>query len=100
MSSLALRGYEADTPSGFCAVIDVIAEVPYTLFAANVIKSACMPAPPPESLPAMVSATGVSLGVTALHPVLVLVEAGLTGASKLVARSLQASVSIQKAFFS
>ena len=40
----------------FWAVIAVTALVPYTPWAANVLRSAWMPAPPPESLPAIVSA--------------------------------------------
>src|SRR5439155_17657599 len=49
------------TPSVFCAVTAVTADVPYTPCAANVLRSAWRPAPPLESLPAMVSAvrTGV-----------------------------------------
>jgi len=46
------------TPIVFCAVIAVMADVPWTPRTANVLRSACMPAPPPESEPAMVSATG------------------------------------------
>ena len=46
------------TPSVFCAVTAVIADVPKTPCAANVFRSAWMPAPPPESLPAIVSACG------------------------------------------
>src|SRR5918993_34480 len=42
------------TPCVFCAVTAVIALVPYTPSAANVLRSAWMPAPAPESLPAMV----------------------------------------------
>src|SRR3954464_285567 len=45
----------AVTRTVFCAVTAVIALVPYTPSAANVFRSAWMPAPPPESLPAMVS---------------------------------------------
>ena len=41
----------------FCAVIAVIAVHPYTPRAENVFRSACMPAPAPESLPAIDSAT-------------------------------------------
>ncbi len=41
----------------FCAVTAVRALVPCTRCAANVLRSACAPAPPPESDPAMVSAT-------------------------------------------
>src|SRR6266536_5504215 len=48
----------ARTPSVFCAVIAVIALAPYTPSAWNVLRSACMPAPPPESEPAIVRATG------------------------------------------
>ena len=46
------------TPVVFWAVIAVIAEVPWTPSAAKVLRSAWMPAPPPESEPAIVSATG------------------------------------------
>ena len=46
------------TSTVFCAVIAVMAEVPCTPSAANVFRSAWMPAPPPESDPAMVRATG------------------------------------------
>ncbi len=46
------------TPSEFWAVNAVIAEVPKTRNAENVLRSAWMPAPPPESEPAMVSAVG------------------------------------------
>ena len=41
----------------FCAVSPVIAEVPKTRRAANVRRSAWIPAPPPESEPAIVRAT-------------------------------------------
>ena len=44
------------TPRVFWAVMAVSAEVPYTSRAAKVLRSAWMPAPPPESLPAMVRA--------------------------------------------
>ena len=47
------------TPPVFCAVIAVMAEVPYTPMAAKVFRSACIPAPPPESDPAIVIARGV-----------------------------------------
>src|SRR5208283_1451852 len=46
------------TPFGFCAVMHVTALVPCTPSAANVFKSAWMPAPPPLSEPAIVMATG------------------------------------------
>ena len=42
----------------FCAVSAVMALVPKTPSAAKVLRSAWMPAPPPESEPAMVRATG------------------------------------------
>ena len=48
------------TPAGFCAVMQVIALVPCTPSAAKVLRSAWMPAPPPLSEPATVSATGRS----------------------------------------
>ena len=48
----------ARTPRGFCAVRQVMALVPCTPSAANVFRSACIPAPPPLSEPAMVKATG------------------------------------------
>ena len=47
------------TPVVFCAVIAVIADVPWTPSTANVLRSAWIPAPPPESEPAIVSATGI-----------------------------------------
>ena len=40
----------------FFAVIAVMAVHPYTPSAENVLRSACMPAPAPESLPATVNA--------------------------------------------
>ncbi len=49
----------ATTPSVFCAVTAVMALVPKTPCAAKVFRSAWMPAPPPESLPAMVSAVRI-----------------------------------------
>ena len=49
----------AVTPSVFWAVTAVIADVPKTPCAANVLRSAWMPAPPPESLPAIVSAVRI-----------------------------------------
>jgi hypothetical protein len=44
------------TSSVFWAVIAVIAEAPKTPKAEKVLRSAWIPAPPPESEPAMVSA--------------------------------------------
>ena len=52
----------ACTPRVFWAVTDVTADMPYTPLAENVLRSAWMPAPPPESEPAMVSATGIMGG--------------------------------------
>ena len=46
----------AVTPRVFWAVTAVRADEPYTPRAANVFRSAWMPAPPPESEPAMVMA--------------------------------------------
>ena len=48
-------------PSVFCAVMAVMADAPKTPNAVNVFRSAWMPAPPPESLPAIVSATFIQL---------------------------------------
>ena len=45
-------------PSVFCTVTAVIAVMPKTPRALNVLRSAWMPAPPPESDPAIVSARG------------------------------------------
>lgn len=47
---------DATTEVVFCAVTAVTALVPKTPSAANVLRSACRPAPPPESDPAMVRA--------------------------------------------
>ena len=58
----------AETPCVFCAVMAVMAHTPYTPCAANVLRSAWMPAPAPESLPAMVSATGTSAIARARRP--------------------------------
>src|SRR4051812_43035161 len=54
------KACHATTPRVFCAVMAVIALVPNTPCAANVFRSAWMPAPPPESLPAIVSASFMS----------------------------------------
>src|SRR6266851_8982002 len=48
----------SETVTVFWAVTAVIADVPCTPKAAKVLRSAWMPAPPPESEPAIVSATG------------------------------------------
>jgi hypothetical protein len=52
------------TPVVFWAVTEVIEQVPWTPNAAKVLRSAAIPAPPPESEPAIVITTGVlSTGV-------------------------------------
>ena len=48
-------GSTASTPRVFCAVTAVSTLVPYAPRAAKTFRSAWMPAPPPESEPAMVS---------------------------------------------
>src|ERR1051326_7610420 len=52
------------TPTEFCAVRAVSTDMPNTRNAENVLRSAWMPAPPPESEPAIVSAfaTVIDLG--------------------------------------
>ena len=50
------------TPSEFCAVTAVITLIPCTPWASIVFRSAWMPAPPPESEPAMVSTRAVGSG--------------------------------------
>ena len=50
----------ASTPTVFCAVIAVIAVIPWTRQAANALRSAWIPAPPPESEPAIDSTRGIS----------------------------------------
>ena len=52
-------GWIEVTPTVFCAVSATIAEAPCTPQRANAFRSAWIPAPPPESEPAIVSATGV-----------------------------------------
>src|SRR5215471_14577153 len=49
----------SSTPTVFCAVIAVIAHIPCTPQRANAFRSASIPAPPPESDPAIVSAVTV-----------------------------------------
>jgi hypothetical protein len=51
-------GATADTATVFCTVIAVIAVVPCTPARAKAFRSAWIPAPPPESEPAIESATG------------------------------------------
>ena len=59
----------SSTPMVFWAVIVVMAQVPNTPIAPKVLRSAWMPAPPPESDPAMVMARGTRLVVMAFCPV-------------------------------
>src|SRR5437762_6139209 len=56
----------ACTPRVLCAVSAVITVAPYTSKAANVFRSAWMPAPPPVSEPAIVRATGGRLRLACL----------------------------------
>src|SRR5471032_1526632 len=49
----------AVTPRVFCAVSAVITDKPYAPSAENAFRSAWMPAPPPESEPAMVRTLGI-----------------------------------------
>src|SRR5919197_3202227 len=56
------------TPVVFCTVIEVTALIPHTPSRANVFRSAWMPAPPPESEPAMVSARGTTGSLTEVIP--------------------------------
>ena len=51
------------TSKVFCAVMAVTALVPKTPCAASVFRSAWIPAPPPESEPAIVITTGMGLVV-------------------------------------
>ncbi len=53
-----VAGWMPKTPLGFCAVRQVMAVVPWTPRAEKTFRSAWMPAPPPLSDPAMVSARG------------------------------------------
>ena len=57
------------TPRVFCAVMVVMAQVPNTPMAPKVLRSAWMPAPPPESEPAIVIALGTRLVVIYCRPV-------------------------------
>src|SRR2546428_12280511 len=56
------------TPSVFWMVTAVIAVMPNTPRALNVLRSAWMPAPPPESLPAIVNARGLGASVGKVIP--------------------------------
>src|ERR1700722_19770553 len=49
----------AVTPRVFCAVSAVMTDKPYAPSAENALRSAWMPAPPPESEPAMVRTLGI-----------------------------------------
>src|SRR2546429_3087617 len=55
-------GKTASTPTVLCAVTAVIAVIPWTPARANAFRSAWMPAPPPESDPAIDSAVGGLFG--------------------------------------
>ena len=62
--ALTSRGFSAKTwvtPTVFCAVIAVIAVIPCTPHAENAFRSAWMPAPPPESDPAIDRTRGIRL---------------------------------------
>src|SRR6266702_5112155 len=63
------RGKIESTDRVFCAVTHVITDVPCTPTDANDLRSAWIPAPPPESLPAIVSAvrTGRTMGAAGLR---------------------------------
>src|SRR5262249_13115752 len=58
------------TSTVFCAVRAVIADIPNTPNAANVFRSAWIPAPPPESEPAIVSARGTTPSLPPLSEVI------------------------------
>ncbi len=51
----------ASTPTVFCAVSAVIAVIPWTPQRAKAFRSAWIPAPPPESEPAIESTAGTVL---------------------------------------
>ena len=55
------------TPTVFCAVRAVIAVIPCTPERANAFRSAWMPAPPPESDPAIDSTAGTGLSLIDLQ---------------------------------
>src|SRR6266511_1952513 len=63
------RGKIDSTERVFCAVTHVITDVPCTPTEANDLRSAWIPAPPPESLPAIVRAvrTGRAMGTAGLR---------------------------------
>ena len=59
-TKVAGSSWTAVTPSVFCAVSATIALVPKQPAAANAFKSAWIPAPPPESEPAIVKHRGTA----------------------------------------
>src|SRR6266545_2497032 len=63
------RGKIESTERVFCAVTHVTTDVPCTPIEANDLRSAWIPAPPPESLPAIVNAvrTGRAMGAAGLR---------------------------------
>src|SRR5665213_4374073 len=73
------------TPCVFWAVRAVTTEAPKTPSAANVFRSAWMPAPPDESEPAMVSATDIVIAWLAS------IQAVRSGAYPVLARHVMAS---------
>ena len=56
-------GWTPVTPTVFCAVSAVIAVMPWTPQRANAFRSAWIPAPPPESEPAIERTAGTALGM-------------------------------------
>src|SRR3990172_2079779 len=64
------------TPRVFCAVAQVRTVQPWTPTAAKDFRSAWMPAPPPESLPAIVRTLGTR-GIGSPHPKASLKRAGV-----------------------
>jgi hypothetical protein len=78
MSSTTLRNWAATasagrlqtpwTPTEFCAVTAVMTLMPCTPWASMVLRSAWIPAPPPESEPAMVSTRAVGKLVIGARP--------------------------------
>ena len=55
------------TPTEFCAVTAVMTLIPNTRNAEKVLRSAWMPAPPPESEPAIVSALGILIRLRSIR---------------------------------
>ena len=60
--------WTAVTPTVFWAVIAVIAVIPWTRQAANALRSAWIPAPPPESDPAIDRTRGMLVAVGRSSP--------------------------------